>query len=170
MFYIFFTGNKTNYIRTVYKEKTGDSNTESQENFIGFCDINKKHFFIHFLDGFCKKRKHRIQEHRSEHHSNFDYFHRNRIERYGSIGNISRFQNRKKDDIHFEIQNIEKKCESVGERGGQNMLCICTVKTESYFHYFSRINIEHCRHYYISEKSGEHYSSEHNRICEAWIE
>lgn len=154
---IFLRRDETDDICIVYEEKWSDSDSEDKKYFVGFCHITEKSFFIHFLDGFSKKWEHRIEEQSSEHHSDFHYFHRDRVKSDGNIGSSMWFKNREEDNIDLEIDDIKKEGDPVGKRCFQNVFHIYRVESESNRFDFAGVKIEKPRHHDISKKPCEEY-------------
>lgn len=157
---IFTGGDETDDIGIIYEEKWSDSNPEYEEYLIGFCYVFKERFCIELLNSFREKWKHGIEEQSSEHHPDFYYLHGNRVEGDGDICDSTGFENREEDDINFEVDDIQKKGNPIGEGSPENMFHIYGIESKPDGLNPSGIEIEESRHNDIPEKSCEKYGDE----------
>ena len=170
MFDVFFARYECDYVGAIYEEKTGDTDSENKQRLVRLGYITQKSFTVDFFDSIGKKREHGIQEYGSEHHSDLDDLHGNRIESDGSIGYGSGFEYGQEDDVDLEIEDIQEECESVGERCREDMFGVFFIEAKPYRYYLSRIHIEHDGHDDITEEPGYENPREHDRISKLWLQ
>lgn len=110
--------------RYPYTEKEQEWKSMTCEG-VGFCMF----FFFYRC---CQDWEERIQEHCPIHHPDFDDLHRESIECDDAICDCSWFHDREEDGVYLKKYHIQKKCQSVGKGGDEDMSHIGHIPTKSH--------------------------------------